>query len=88
LSVLASISKGAAVVYSHRGALMLSLIAVLLCVLAGAALTYAAIYRIKPESFKISVSITKVASFAMEIKLGQSRVNKSLKRRTDHTGNR
>jgi hypothetical protein len=59
---------------------MLSLIAVLLCVLAGAALTYAAIYRINPESFKISVSIIKFASFAMEVKLAQSRANKNLKR--------
>jgi hypothetical protein len=37
-------------------------------VLAVAALTYFAVHKMKPESFKISATITKGISFAIEIK--------------------
>jgi hypothetical protein len=60
---------------------MLSLIVVLLCTLGGAALTYFAIYKINPESFKVSASIMRFASFAMEIRLSQSRVHAETKPR-------
>lgn len=47
---------------------MLNLIVISLCLLIGISLTYFAIYKIKPESFKISASL-KWASFVLEVKI-------------------
>jgi hypothetical protein len=46
---------------------MLILLVGLLGLLAIVALTYAAVYKIRPESFRISASIMKYASFSLEI---------------------
>ena len=48
---------------------MESLIVVSICLLAGVASTYTAIYKIRPESFRLSAAILRYFSFAMEIKL-------------------
>jgi hypothetical protein len=66
---------------------MPGLIIVFLFMIVGAALTYVAIYKINPESFKISASIMKFAMFSMEIKLPQNRTRKALTNRAEH-GNR
>jgi hypothetical protein len=47
--------------------LTVNLVAILLCILTGAAITYVAIYKIKPKSFKATASIMRFAAFSVEI---------------------
>jgi hypothetical protein len=50
-----------------QGKFMFGLIVIALAILACAAITYIAAYKISPESFKVNASIMKFASFSVEI---------------------
>jgi hypothetical protein len=53
---------------------MLTWIFLALCLLAGAALTFAAIYMIKPEYFRLGAKIASLASIDLELKLPSATV--------------
>jgi hypothetical protein len=68
---------------SGESVLLLGSFIVLLWLLAAASLTYFAIYKIRPESFKIGASVTKHTTFSLEIRSSQQLANSTAKEKID-----
>ena len=63
---------------SGDGTLLQGSFIIFICLVNVVSLTYFAIYKIRPESFKVNVSITKHAMFSLEVKSSQQPANRTV----------